>query len=514
MGKPMALTGGSYTARSIIANCQRCWNLYPEKNPEDSPFPVTYYPTPGKVLLWTPPVPGPARCAYRASNGAFYYVVGQNVYLGTGAWTFTLLGTLQGTATTPVYIQDNGIDAVLVDGSPNGYIWDLATNTFNPISDASWQGATRVDTVDTFMLFNVPGTQQWYSSLSNEVTPFDSLYVASKSVYPDPIATIIVMHREIWLIGTQTTEVWYDAGNSGFPFAIIPGVFIEHGCIAPYSIQKHDLELFWLSLDKDGRAVVLMGAKYAVSRVSTSAIEFEFSKYPTVSDAVGMMYLQQGHVFYVLRFPSADKTWVFDRSQGLWHERGWIDLSGQEHMDRANVMAFAYNTNLAGDWENGNLYALDTNAFTDNGRAITRIRSWPHAVAGGTRVEYLQFLADMEVGNDSGTDYQVWPEWVRVTQNGAIRTTTRGLQRTTEQATAAGEPITIGPQVMLRWSDTRGASWGNGIYQELGATGQYYTQPQWQRLGLARDRVFELSWSAPVKTALNGAYVDVLPLAT
>jgi hypothetical protein len=125
------------------------------------------------------------------------------------------------------------------------------------------------------------------------------------------------------------------------------------------------------------------------------------------------------------------------------------------------------------DWENGNLYALDQDAYTDNGNPIPRIRSFPHiAGSDGNRILFRQFIADMEVGNGLPDD-------------------------------------SAEPEIRLRWSDDRGRSWGNFIQGSLGKVGAYLTSIQYQRLGYARDRVFELSWSAPVKTALNGAWVDV-----
>jgi hypothetical protein len=91
---------------------------------------------------------------------------------------------------------------------------------------------------------------------------------------------------------------------------------------------------------------------------------------------------------------------------------------------------------------------------------------------------YPSFTADMEVGNSSET--------------------------------LVGE----GPMVYLRWSDSRGKTWGNPVGQTLGSSGEYLTSIQWNRLGMARDRVFELFWSAPVKTALNGAFIDAVPCRT
>jgi hypothetical protein len=83
---------------------------------------------------------------------------------------------------------------------------------------------------------------------------------------------------------------------------------------------------------------------------------------------------------------------------------------------------------------------------------------------------------------------------------------------TTESPCTVAEyttPPTFSPALGLRWSDTRGATFGNPVAQPFGT--DPLTQPQWNRTGYARDRVFELFWSAAAKTALNGAFVIVDP---
>lgn len=477
------LTGGAYEARSILANAQRCVNLYPEINPQSSeaPVPVTHYPTPGLTLLAASPVSIVMRCCYRASNGALYVVIGTYVYYVNQLFTLTQLGRVT-SENTPVSMSDNGLVVVIVDGTSNGYAIKMVDNTFGTISATNFYGADRVDYVDTYFLFNRPNTNQWYISLSNVTysmltggIAFDSLDIASKTGSPDPLMSIIVMHREVWLIGALTTEIWYNSGAADFTFQIIPGAFIEHGCVAKYSVAAQDLSVYWLSQDRQGQTVVIKGGTYQAKRISTHAIENEFSTYSTISDAIGFTYQQDGHTFYVLIFPTADKTWVYDEATDLWHERAWTDSDGILHRHRANCYANAYGKSIVGDWENGTLYALDLNTYTDNGAPITRIRSFPHLLDDGKRVTYSQFIADMQVGTDDGAD---------------------------------GSSSTNPPTISLRFSDTRGASWGTKIEQSLGATGQYYTSVQFNRLGMARDRVFELSWSAPCMTALNGAFIQ------
>jgi hypothetical protein len=67
------------------------------------------------------------------------------------------------------------------------------------------------------------------------------------------------------------------------------------------------------------------------------------------------------------------------------------------------------------------------------------------------------------------------------------------------------------PLVFLDWSDDRGKSYGNPVAQPLGDVGEYRTSLQFRRLGMARDRVFRLTWSTPAPTALQAAFVDAAP---
>lgn len=478
----LQLLDGFYQARSVIAAAQRCLNLYAEENQLNKTlaFPsqmtnaiITTYPTPGLTLFATVGT-GPIRGMYLANNGALFVVSGAGLYTLSQTGVSALLGTID-PGITPVSMADNSETLVLVDGTPNGYTVNLSTNAFAQISDPAFYGADRVDYMDTFMFFNKPGTPQFYSTTSGVVTPFDALYFANKTAYGDNLVVAVQMHREIWLIGEVTTEVWADLGSANFPFGEVPGSYIQHGCMAKYSVAVQDLQVFWLSQNINGERVVLMGSGYQVERVSTHAIEYEISQYAVANDAIGFIYQQQGHQFYVLTFPTADKTWVYDITTKLWHERAWLDSDGLEHRIRANCMAHAFSEVLVGDWQNGNIYIYDLDNFTDNGEPILRVRSFPTLQNELKRMAYTKFVADMEVGSDPNNN-------------------------------AANLNL-----VGLRYSDTGGQDWSDVRYLSLGQTGQFNTNMQWRRLGMGRRRVFELRWSCPTKTALNGAYIDATP---
>jgi len=504
----VALTTGAYTDRSLIAGCQRCLNLFPRPNPEGHPVPFTFYPTPGLVTLSNPPI-GAGRGVFRASNDVLYAVIGQYLYKIGADWSYTVLGQLLETATTPVSMADNGVTLDLVDGSPYGYAVGLYTDTFTQIVDPVFYGSDRVEFLDTFFIFNKPGTGIYYISLALSNT-FDPTYWATKIGFSDKLVAAVVVHREIWLIGESTTEVWVNSGATSFPFELMTGAFIEHGCGAKYSIAKMGDAIYWLSKNLQGQNVILKGNGYQAARVSTHAIETAIASYATVADAIGYTYQQEGHKFYVLTFPTADKTWVYDETTTLWHERCYVDSDGIERRHRVNGMAYAYGVNVGIDWETGALYRVDLDTYTDAGQPIIRRRGFPHMGDGGNRVFYSQFLADMEVGEatGTGTSPNVGPGILGTSATDALGDGTGGVLGI---GYGPEQDIPAPPQVWLRWSDTRGYSWSNPVKSSLGGAGEYLKSIQFQRLGMARDRVFELFWSYPVKTALNGAFVNATP---
>lgn len=517
----VALLSGAYQARSVISGAQRCVNLYPESNPGDSqaPVPTTHYPTPGLTQKFALSDAAQVRCLYPCTNGELYAVCGQSVYFINTSNVVTKIGSI-GSSHGIVRMRDNGLCVLIVDGTSAGYVVDLTNpaRTFGKVNDPVFVGASHVDYIDTFFILNSPGTNQFYLSNSELTyamatssvsgTAFNPLYIVARTGGPDPIQGIVCIQREAWILGAQTSEIWIDEGTPDFPLAELPGTFVEHGCAAKYSIACHGGVAFWLSQDKDGRGVVVMTNGYKTDRISTHAIELDIAQYGTISDAVGYCYQIVGHVFYVLAFPTADATWVYEVATGQWHQWASIDLNGNFHRHRSNCAAMFNGMNLVGDWQNGIIYQLSVSAFTDNGTPIPRIRTFPHMLNDGKRVSYSSFIADLQVGTISGQQSQ------QSANVGDFNADFSNDYSNANYPDAAGSNVANPPKVTLRWSDTRGATWSNGVTQTIGSTGQYLTSVKFNRLGMARDRVFELSWDAPVDTALNGAFIDYVAAGT
>lgn len=491
------LNSGAYSARSLIANAQRCVNLWPENNPEeaDPESPFTHYTRPGNRPLGAPPVQGRGRGVFRASNGDLYGVVGPNVYYINPNWQFQNIGVIQNQF-TPVSMDDNGQsngnNIVLVDNSPLGYQINMTSRQMTQIVDTTglFTGSTRVQFFDTFFFFNQIGTNNFYCSLSEQVA-FNALDQASKGTYGDPIQAIIACQRTLFPVGTMTAEPWFDAGDPIFPLEEVFGQFIPHGTIAPYSQCTTDVAAFWLSQDKDGRAIFLMIKGYGAEKVSTYALEDEWLTYPIRSDAICYTYQQGGHTFVVIHFPSANKSWGYDLATKQWHQRAWTDGNGKLNRERVCFHALAYDTNVGMDWETGQIYAIDQNTLTDNGGPISCIRSFPHVVDELKYLTMTEFIADMATGTLPGSAE------APLIENAFSDGFSDGF----------GPQVVAGsPQVALRVSRNGGESFGNYRVKTLVSAGHYRSMLRWHGLGTGRDFVFELSWSAGMPTGLNQAF--------
>ena len=471
------ILGSSYVARSVNAADNRMVNLFPEVIPEGGKDPAFLQRAPGLKLQQTIGS-GPIRGLWAPSSvtGPFYVVSGYEVYKLTSlTGTPLLIGTVNGTG--PVSIADNGTQ-IFFATDPDGYIYNQTTGAFGLITDPDFPGAVTVGYMDGYFTFNEPDSQRiWVTELLNG-TSIDPLEFASAEGAPDGVVAVLVDHRELWVFGTDTVEVWYDAGQPDFPFTRIQGAFNEIGCVAPYSVAKLDNGIFWLGTDARGRGIVYRANGYTGTRVSTHAVEWQIQQYADMTDAVAYTYQQDGHAFYVLNFPSANTTWVFDVATNAWHERAsWADDNFIRN--RANCHCNWQGNAVVGDFENGNLYTLSLETYADNGEIQKWLRSWRALPTG---------------------------------QNNLKRTAHHNLQLDCQ--TGVGYIDGAAPQVSLRWSDDGGHTWSNEHWVSMGKIGEYGTRVIWRRLGMTmklRDRVYEVSGTDPVKIAIMGAELFVSP---
>ena len=344
-----------------------------------------------------------------------------------------------------------------------------------PSSDGAFSGATVVDIVDNYFVYNYPNTQQW--AASNILSPITyGLSFASKFTGPDNLVSLICDHGQVYLLGENTSEVWADVGTFPFPFQRIPGSSSQQGIAAPFSIARLGNSFAYLSKNNRGQAEIVIMNGYFPTRISTHAVENTLVD-QNISDAVAYTYQLEGHETYVISFPTLDLTWAYDVTTGLWHKWLWVDSNNVYHRHRTQCSALFQGVVLAGDWQNGQIYKLDLTNYTDNGDTIRRLRRAPHLVSDLQR-EYFEEL-----------QIQFQP----------------GVGLTGITTPLNGEVIGANPQAMLRWSNDGGSTWSSEHWASIGLIGKYQNRIIWRRLGWSRDRIFEVVVTDPIKAVIVSA---------
>lgn len=476
--------GPAYEAASVTQDTQELINWYLEMDPfREGRGALALYPTPGLSLKVQLAV-GEVRGLHTVTGGAYFVAVsGPNVYKVTQFYVATQIGTLL-TTQGRVWIEDNGAAAYLSDGVSR-YSYIFATGVFAIQADGPFLGGGVIDELDNFFIYSNPGTNQWGSTDAGAVTS-NALNLGSVLGASGNLTALIVDHRQVLLMTEKYSERWVNVGTFPFAFAVIPGSSIQHGCGAPASVARLGEGIAFLAQDTRGNATVAAwgAANPNPVRLSTFAVENAIQSYAVTSDATAYTYAQAGHEFYVLSFPSADVTWVYDLSastlaQPIWHKRAWRDpLTGVRHRHRSNCGVLFNSDIVVGDFENGRIYTLSQTDYTDNGDPIPCIRRAPHLVSDLKRV----FHHDLQIQFQPGV----------------------GLQ--------SGQGSN--PQFILRWSNDGGSTFGNDHLVNIGKVGKYKNRAIKRRLGYARDRVYEVEVTDPVYRAIVSAELNAEPGAS
>lgn len=466
--------GPGYTSQALVADGESSINLYCERIESGlgkGGAVYALYGTPGLGLVQTLPA-SPLRGIW--SNEASVYSVAagslfQNSPIGSppGFNTETLLG-LVNNASTPAQIIPNGSELLVVSG---GQAYSVTRNLSGVFVTPQVPAGTGTF-MDGYFIVNIPDTNQFRISGINTGTSWDPLDVASKEGYPDHIVAVFAAFEQLWLFGSDTTEVWYDSGAANFPFQRIPNALLEYGCTAPYSVAKVDNSVMWLGgASFSGHGVVYQANGLLPQRVSNHALEYLIQNvYGYISDAVGFCYQDSGHTFYVLSFPSADATWVYDTTTGFWHQRGyWDTRNNVYHAVLGRQHAFAFDKHYVTDYQGGNIYEMRDTFYTDNGNMIRRLRSSPHMTEQMLWTRYNQLLVDMQVGVG---------------------------------------PQVLDPQCIMQWSDDGGLTWSNEKQASIGKVGNYFKRVIYRRLGRSRNRCFRIVITDPIQVAIVAAYLN------
>jgi len=386
--------------------------------------------------------------------------------------------------TTVASISFNSVTITMsaaATASPGAETITATLPAFQQIMDPAFLGADRVAFIEGWLIFNQPGTRTFYTTAPVPYTvDFAGSFYALKDSSTDNLVTLMENNRELWLVGERTTEVWFNSGGANFAFSRIPGVGPQIGCSAKHSIVRLGTALGWLARNEQGENMVVVTDQYSWRRVSHHGVDHAIASYPLVSDAIAYAYQEEGHLFFMLTFPTADVTWCFDANSERWHQRLSYDPNaGVFHRHRSNCFADFADVRLVGDYTTGQIHQMSRSFYTDAGNPLLCVRRCSHIWSRQNRERIFYSSLQIEF--------------------------TPGVGLNTGQGS--------NPQAMLRWQDEYG-QWSNQHLATIGAIGATRNRAIWRRLAEARDRIYECTFSDPVQRDIVGATLFAQPEAS
>jgi len=461
--------GGQHKGFSKNQNSQETVNMFLEVDLSEEDNKLTLYRVDGKIAFLTlPTAPVYGMSEFR---GVLYVVAGAYLYKVLNDYSYTTIGAVDLDFDTTIAANNAGQICFNSGVTNKAFVYNTNTSVLAQITDPAFYGSPRVDYLDGYGVFVRPNTQEFYVSAYNDFLTFDGLEFNSNGSDPDNLVTGIVDHRELVLFGRKTTSFWFAVEGTTFSLDRRQGADMEVGCAADLSVAKIDNTVFFLGSNAYGSGLVYKLNQYTPQIISNRGIEYLINSLTRIDDAFAYTYQKNGHSFYVLTFPTDNKTLVYDASIGdndlAWSVRETYGLG----RDRASCYAFAFGKHLVGDFVSGVLYELDENTHTDAGDPIVWSRTCAHIISDFKRIKHKEVVLNFEtgVGLEDGTD----------------------------------------PLVYLTYSDDGGHSYITPREASLGVIGQRKNRVMWARLGNSRDRVYKVFGSEPVKTVLMGGYIDV-----
>jgi hypothetical protein len=351
------------------------------------------------------------------------------------------------------------------------------TQSFHDWSCTPVLNAVRGTTMDGYAIVNRPQSRQWNISGHLSFGEWSQLDYAYKEGYPDNIATPWAEPPLLYMLGTETMDVYRNTGNADFPFERIDGGFARVGLAAAWSPVSLAGKLHMIAGGTSGQPCCVRMDGVTPVRVSTHAVEEALSNAVFSGvQGVSWSYFDRGHLFWVICMSSAN-AWVYDATESArlgepqWHERAkWNGTTYDQYQPwfHTFIPEWGNGKHIVGNPLNGDLYEMSSDIFADLGADIRGRRALSHLWNGGNRMFLSMLDAELETGSASGS-----------------------------------------PVVSLDYSDDRGHTWSTPKTILTGASGVYAPRVNVRRLGSFRDRVLRLSFQGKAKVGLIDLNGDI-----
>ena len=545
MGIPFC--GPTYMGRSANIDASRCINFFPEINPApDAKSQISLVGTPGTTYLGTVGA-GPINLLY-TFRGVLFAISASQIYYtpGLNVTAFATLGAVIGGIAAEFAAVDNGVkegsgllttggDQVAVVTGDSGYIYIIGVTSSLTVSLAktafpAGYGPTSVEYSSGYFIAGDKLTRRFYVSALFDGTTWPGLATAVVLSASDTPQACVAYQQQLHFIGSKSSEVWAPNGvdtSQGCPFSLVPGSSVPYGTVASKSVARGDGGIYFLASQQTagggGFYGVVVKQGYTIAKISPPSIDYLLSQMGDLSTAYAYVRSSEGHTFYVLTIPSGNATLVYDSSTQMWHEWSWYEASYYQvgrHIGRSYINYTVSNSvasplgEILGSYLDNRIYMISSSVYADAvgdpilpaGRPIASVRTAAHLTDSNThrRIFFNELVIDCETGS---ADLSVSATSTSYTGYADGSGTADGSELADGVSGAAVTASTTIPVATLSWSNDSGHTWSNEYQCSLGAVGEYSTRAVWRRLGRARDRVYRLMISDPIRKVITGAYM-------
>ncbi len=375
----------------------------------------------------------------------------------------------------PVYLAASPTQLVFCSG---GVAYFIEAGVLAPVSWLVGVEVIDVGFINKYFVFLAAVGDGFYFSEPGDADSGDLLNFRTAEASASKFKRIIVNDERVWLIGDLVTQAFAnDPNDAEEPFKPDLSLVIQWGTCAPASVIQFNGTFGWLDRTKTGQGQARMMNGGTPQRISTFAVEEAWRSYPTIDDCWAKTFVD----FW---FPTANVTWRYDASlppQLGWTKALFYNDIGQFEADLGVVACSLEGKVLVGDRNTGDVYECSLDFLDDNGDRIRWLRRAPIIENELKNVFYDRFQLDMEVGVGDGSNGD--PDLGDVTPE-------------------------FDPLVMFRYSNDWAKNWSMELLRSLGQQGDYGKQVYWNRVGMGRQRVFEISGTASCRICINNAYLD------
>lgn len=466
-----AFVGGSYQALSPIVDNEETINLVIERlSPAAAAGRAAkaFFLRPGVTLWSTADTAGTSRAAFEEDGRAFR-VIGNTLYEFDRNGVKTNRGTLAVDA-NPATISSNGKGGrqLFITSGGKGYIFNLDTNA---LTEEVPSGCTMGGFIDTFFVYFDATASTLAKSDAYDGTTWDPLEVTERGLAGDPWQAMCVSksQRVIIMAGKWTTDVYYNNGDSPFPFRPRPDGLIPHGIAAPFSIKDLGDLVVWIAQTEKGRGYVIGLAGLDAREIGNPPLDTALQSVgDTIERFEADVLRYRGHTFYLVTIGTV--THVFDRSSGEWTKwLTWNSTDATWSGWRPIHHLFVFNQHQMGDRESSKVWELSQDYFTDpDDKPIRWLRRCPLPWANNARVVVpeLELLHEPGLGVNAGQ---------------------------------GADPV-----AMMRISFNGGQTWSVERRRALGKQGEYDVAARWFRCGSGPKPVVEFSGTDPAPVRIVG----------